>query len=306
MTGTTTSALKRRDVHPNPLVDGRRAHNGTVGRLRRQLEGLLVSRGERDEADLERRIRTHPGVARAHTVALISPKGGVGKTTSTFLLGNLLAGHLKLRVIAVDANPDFGTLARLAPDDRRSERSLADLFEDADQFRTAAELNPYVSRLPTGLHVLATPHDPELAAGLGADQYGELVAFLSCFYEVVLLDLGTGVAGPLAQLAIERADQVVLVTTPEWVTASTVLEALTHLQHDRTTVAVNKSMLGSAATTAVEERFRAEHLHRAVTIPFDAQLATMLDTATYSLEALARPTRMAIKRLGLAVCEQLA
>jgi hypothetical protein len=31
----------------------------------------------------------------------------------------------------------------------------------------------------------------------------------------------------------------------------------------------------------------------------------MLDTGTYSLEALADPTRIAVKRLGLAVAEQL-
>lgn len=31
-------------------------------------------------------------------------------------------------VVAVDANPDFGTLAALAPDKVRSERSLADLL----------------------------------------------------------------------------------------------------------------------------------------------------------------------------------
>ena len=55
-------------------------------------------------------------MTRPNTVALISPKGGVGKTTSTFLVGNLLATHLKLRVIAVDANPDFGTLGRLSAD----------------------------------------------------------------------------------------------------------------------------------------------------------------------------------------------
>jgi hypothetical protein len=35
------------------------------------------------------------------------------------------------------------------------------------------------------------------------------------------------------------------------------------------------------------------------------QLATMLDTGTYQLEALARTTRMGVKRLGLAVAEQL-
>ena len=32
----------------------------------------------------------------------------------------------------------------------------------------------------------------------------------------------------------------------------------------------------------------------------------MLDTGSYSLDALGRPTRLAIKQLGLAVAEQLA
>ena len=305
MTDSPTGTLARRDVYPAPVVDGRIVRDGAVGRFRRGVDRLLVSQAQRQEAELEWRIRTQPGVTRANMVALISPKGGVGKTTSTFLVGNLLATHLKLRVIAVDANPDFGTLARLAPDTRRSERSLADLLAETEQLKTAAELNPYVSRLPTGLHLLGAPHDPALAAGLGPERYGELVAFLSCFYEVVLLDLGTGVAGPLAHFAIDRADQVVLVMTPEWVTATVVLEALSLLQHDRTTVVLNKSLLRAAEISVIEERLRAEHLHRCVTIPHDARLATMLDTGGYSLDALGRPTRVAIKQLGLAVAEQL-
>ena len=180
-----------------------------------------------------------------------------------------------------------------------------DLLEDADRLKTAAELNPYVSREPTGLHILAAPRDAELTATLGPDRYGELVAFLSCFYEAVLLDLGTGVAGPLARFAIERADQVVLVTTPEWVTSSVVLDALAHVEHERTTVALNKSLLRAGDQPAVEQRFRAERLHRAVTIPYDEQLAAMLDAGHYTLDALCRPTRLAIKQLGLAVAEQL-
>jgi MinD-like ATPase involved in chromosome partitioning or flagellar assembly len=300
-----TDALERRDVHPAPLVDGRPAPNGRAGRLRRQFQRFLVSEQEREEAGLERRLRAQPGVTRPNTIALISPKGGVGKTTCTFLAGNLLAGHLNVRAIAVDANPDFGTLARLAPDRRRSPRSLEDLLADADRLKTAAELGQYVSRLPTGLHVLGAPRDAELTASLGPDRYGELVAFLGTFYEVVLLDLGTGVAGPLARFAIERADQVVLVTTPEWVTSTVVFEALSYVHHEHTTVAINKSQLGSVAVDAIEDRFRAEHLHRAVTIPFDERLASMLDCGAYSLEALGRRTRVAVKRLGLAVADQL-
>ena len=305
MTPEPDTTLTRREVHAAPSIDGRPLSNGTPGRISRRLQRLLVSKGEAEEALLEQRIRSLPGVTRANTVALISPKGGVGKTTSTFLVGNLLATHLKLRVVAVDANPDFGTLARLSPDRRRSERSLADLLEDADRLKTAAELNPYVSRQATGLHVLGAPRDPELPASLDADRYGELVAFLSCFYEVVLLDLGTGVAGPLARFAIDRADQAVLVTTPEWVTSSIVLDALAHVQHDRTTVALNKSLLRAKDLPTVEQRFRAEHLHRTVTIPYDEQLTSMLDAGHYTLDALQRRTRLAIKQLGLAVAEQL-
>jgi len=305
MSERAADSLGRREVYRTPLVDGRPARNGAASAWRRRLQRLLVSQREREEAGLERRIRDCPWVTRPNTIALISPEGGVGKTTATFLIGSLLAGHLKLRAIAVDADPDFGTLARLAPDQRRSLCALADLLDDADRIHTAAQLGAYVSHLQSGLHVLGAPRDAELAAGLSPERYGELAAFLATFYEVVLLDLGTGVSGPLARFAIERADQVVLVTTPEWVTSSVVLEALAHLRHDHTTVAINKSLLRAPETQAVEARFRAQHLHRAVTLPHDEQLAAMLDAGHYTLDALRRPTRLAIKQLGLAVAEQL-
>ena len=229
----------------------------------------------------------------------------MASSTCTFVVGNLLAAHLKLRVVAVDANPDFGTLASLVPDGLRSERSLDNVIGDADSVKTAAELRSYVSRLPSGLHVLGAPRDAELISRLGPQEYGELLAFLCIYYAVVLLDLGTGVAGPLASFAIERADQAVLVTAAEWVTSTAVLGALSHLQHNRTTVAINQYRGRSSDVGAVEERFRAEHLHHSVTIPYDEQLATMLDSGTYSLEALRRPTRLPLRRLGLAVAEQL-
>jgi MinD-like ATPase involved in chromosome partitioning or flagellar assembly len=304
MSGAPARTLRGEHLSQAPLVDGRAAPNGAPGRLRRRMQRLLVTSREREEADLERRLRTQPGVTRPNTIALISPNGGVGKTTATFLTGNVLAAHLRLRAIAVDADPEFGTLAQLARSNRRSQRSLADMLEDADTLNTAAELTPYVSRLPTGLHLLAAPHDAP-TADLGTERYGELVAFLATFYDVVLLDLSTGVVGPLARLATERADQVVLVTTPEWITSSVVLEALAHLRHHHTTVAINKSLVRAPGTRAIEDRVHAEHHHRAVTVPYDEQLADMLDSRTYTVGALRRRTRVAVKRLGLAVAEQL-
>ena len=97
-----------------------------------------------------------------------------------------------------------------------------------------------------------------------------------------------------------------LVTTPEWVTASVVLDALEHLEHERTTVAANKFYgRGPADLRELERRLRERRLHRSVAIPYDCQLATMLDSGTYELDALARTTRMPLKRLAIAVAEQL-
>lgn len=298
--------LKRRELYPGPQVDGRPLPTGPPARWGRRASRLLTSAGERQEAELERRIRAQPGAGRANTLAVISPKGGVGKTTVSFLVGSLLATHLQSWAIAVDTNPDFGTLADLAPDGLRPTRSLADLLEDMDGIRTASQLRPYVARLPTGLHVIGTPSDAEVTAELSSERYGELLAFLSTFYELVVLDCGTGVSRPLARFAVDRADQVMVVSTAEWVAANLVLSALDHIRHDRTTLVLNRARSELADNVeALEKRFRGERLHRSVTLPDDSQLATMLDTGTYALEALDRPTRLAIKRLGLAAAEQL-
>jgi MinD-like ATPase involved in chromosome partitioning or flagellar assembly len=296
--------LRRRQVHGAAVIDGRPA-DLPAARWRRRIQQLLVSKGEREEAELERLLGQQPAVSHANVAAVLSPKGGVGKTTSAFVIGNLLADRLRLRVIAVDANPDFGTLAALAPDRLRSPRSLADRLTDIERIESAAQLRSYVTALPSGLHLLGAPADAEVMAR-HPDAYGELLALLATFYELVLLDLGTGVAGRLAQFAIARADQVVLVTSPEWVTSSAVLAALEHLEHERTTVACNKfHARGPADLRELERRLRERRLHRSVAIPYDDQLATMLDSGTYQLEALERTSRMAIKRLGLAVAEQL-
>jgi MinD-like ATPase involved in chromosome partitioning or flagellar assembly len=279
-----------RDRRAAPLIDGRPAGRGPLATLHRRGQRLRVSTAEREEAALEQRLAEHRGVSRANTVAVMSPARGVGKTTCAFLLGDLLATRLKLRVVVVDGNPAFGTLGRLVPQDRRPERGLGELLSDADGLLTAADVGAYVSRLSTGLHVLATRRESEHAVRLEPDCYGELVALLTCFYEVVLLDLGPGVLGPLPRFAAQQADQIVVVTTPDWATSNAGLEALAQLRRrEHTTVVING--------TAIDGR--------TVTIPYDPQLTAMLDSRTYSLGALGSQTRAAVKRLGVAVAEQL-
>ena len=299
--------IRRTDVYSQPVVDGRKLRDTTRTRLRDTLRELLRGRAEREELDVDGRLLVHAarGVRRSNTLAVLSPKGGVGKTTTTFVLGSAFASHLKLRTLAIDANPDFGTLAALAPDAWRVDRTLADLLEDLEQVQSASELRPYVSRLPTGLHVLAAPLHAEAMAAMTTEAYGVLLAFLGRFYDAILLDCGTGITDPLAQFAVRRADQVLVVTTPEFVTAQAVLGALEHLELDRSVVVLNQAQRDRAERQAVEARFGREGIGPRVVIPYDDQLRTMLDSATYALEGLERAVRLPIKRLGLTVAEQL-
>ena len=313
--------FRRGHVYLRPVVDGRELSDNVWTRLVAWLRAAATSEPARCEAALDAELRATRQVSRTNTLAVVSPKGGVGKTTCTFLLGNLVASHLKLRTLAVDANRDFGTLASLAPDEGRVERSLADVLADMRHIRSAPEISPYVSKLPSGLHVLAAPERAEVMAEMTPTLYGDLLAFLSQYYDVILLDLGTGIIDPLAQFALQRADQAIVVTTPEFVTADKVLGALRYLNaeggfdagegsdgdgRERLTVVLNRApAAGSGDRQVIEAAFRRLGAARHVVIPHDDRLRVMLDSATYTLEGLARRTRMPIKALGQAVAGKL-
>jgi MinD-like ATPase involved in chromosome partitioning or flagellar assembly len=298
--------LRRSDVYSRPVVDGRERRDGPLWATLKGLRGMFTSQDELKEARLEARLAMPVALTRSNVVAVISPKGGVGKTTVSFLIGNLLASRLKVRAIAIDANPDFGTLGALAPDAARNDRSLADLLAAMPRLASAAEVWPYVSRLPSGLHILAAPRRAELMEQMTPMLYGDLLAFLGQYYEVVLLDLGTGITDPLSRFAVQRADQVAVVTTTEWITATSVSSALHHLDLARAIVVLNQARWSRAEDRrAAALHFAAHELARHVTIPYDAQLRTMLDTGTFTLDALRRATRLPIKELGVEITADL-
>jgi putative peptide zinc metalloprotease protein len=316
-----SSRFRRGDVYTRPVIQGREVREGTWSRFRERIRTLATSEGERREQELDRALRDAPRATRTNTIAVVSPKGGVGKTTCTFLVGNLLAEALNLRVVAVDANRDFGTLASLAPDDARVDRTLADLLPHLDHIDSVSDVLAYVSQLPSGLHVLAAPEQAEVMAAMTPETYGDLLDLLGRFYEVVLLDLGTGIVDPLAQFGIRRADQALLVTTPEYVTADKVLGALRYLNAEagwdsggveeslnrkRLTVVLNRAPSErSGDRQVIESAFRRFGIGRHVTIPYDDRLRVMLDSATYSLAELDRSVRLPVKRLGVDVVDRL-
>ena len=166
-----------------------------------------------------------PRLERCVTVAVMSPKGGVGKTTTAALLGSLLAFLRRDRVVAVDCNPDWGSLGR------RLAAEHAVFIDDllagvlAQERPRAVELDAQLGRGPDGLMIAPAPTDPDRAGRLDEDAYRSLFARLGGLVGTLILDCGTGLGSPAGRAALGCADQLVLVTDGEPDTASLVAEA---------------------------------------------------------------------------------
>ena len=172
-----------------------------------------------------------PQLHRCATIAVMSPKGGVGKTTTTTLLGSLFALLRRDRIVAIDTNPDFGSLGRqLAPEHTVFVDDLYEVLEEPEL--TATALDNHLGRAAHGLMVLPAPTDPVRVSRLDTAAYTKVVRRLQQMVGVIVLDTGTGLHEPAARAALDTADQVVLVSDLEPATASLVAEAAALLQQD--------------------------------------------------------------------------
>ena len=140
---------------------------------------------------LDARI-ARPRLRRCATIAVVSPKGGVGKTTVVALLGTLFALLRRDPVVAVDTNPDFGSLGRvLAPDQSWYVDDLARLVAEEDGLSLTA-LESRLGRAVHGLLVVPALTDPVRMAALDERAYRQVITRLKDFFSVILLDCGTG------------------------------------------------------------------------------------------------------------------
>ena len=189
---------------------------------------------------LDRAI-AEPRLQRCATIAVVSPKGGVGKTTMTALLGSLLSRVRRDRIVAVDTNPDYGSLGRvLTPEHQVFVDDLGEMLERPDLSVTT--LDRHLGRAQEGLMVLPAPTDPARMARLDEDSYLRVIQRLQELVGVLVLDCGTGLQEPAARAAQACADQILLVSDAHPSTASLVTEAsrLLRTVGPPITLAVNK------------------------------------------------------------------
>ncbi|NYF16338.1 MinD-like ATPase involved in chromosome partitioning or flagellar assembly [Microbacterium sp. AK009] len=300
---------------PDRLLDQRhlvRAEPEGVWRhLVYSLTGRRVNLGDsrraRARKELDRRIGA-PLTGGARFVPVLSRKGGVGKTTVTTLLGMALADARDDRVIAVDANPDRGTLAeRIARANGKTVRDLA---------RARAEVNGYndisriVARDATRLDVLASDADPRVSEAFSDRDYHDVATLAAHYYSIVLTDTGTGIVHSVMGATLELADQLVVVAGLSVDEARLASETLTWLEtngyaeHVKNAVVVlNNSRPGPPVVRPdeLETHFRSR-VRAVIRLPFDPQIAA---GSAITFRDLQPATRLAARELAATVVEGL-
>ncbi len=170
---------------------------------------------------------------RCATIAVLSPKGGVGKTTISILLGELLCGLRADQVLALDADSDYGSLGRVAPapPGTGTVQARDSIFPAlAEGGVTFAELDRTLWALPGGLRIVPSPRDPAAMAQADRTTYSRVIGTLQRLAGVLVIDCGTGLGQPGVQAAVLACDQLVLVTDASGATASLAVEAIRLLE----------------------------------------------------------------------------
>ncbi|WP_156890307.1 MinD/ParA family ATP-binding protein [Gordonia shandongensis] len=240
-----------------------------------------------------------------YRIAVLSLKGGVGKTTTVVGLGATFASLRGDRVIAVDANPDLGTLAQRVP--LQTPSTVRNLLADPSVHRYS-DVRVHTSQAANRLEVLASERDPAAAEAFSEDEYRGVLTILQRFYNIIITDCGTGMSHSAMRGVLATADAVVLVSSPALDGARSAGATLDWLAGhgyghliDRCVVVLSSARPG-ASTIDLDQlaqhfltRCRAVH-----TIGFDDHLA---EGAEIDLGLLRRSTRRSLVELAAVIAD---
>jgi MinD-like ATPase involved in chromosome partitioning or flagellar assembly len=295
-----STGMLLRPVKPPPSEGWRR--------LIYEMSGHVINLGESPRAARYNNLvaQVNRPLRGSYRIALLSLKGGVGKTTIAAMLGSTFASIRGDRVVAVDANPDRGTLSQKIP--LETAATVRQLLNDAGTIERYSDVRRYTSKGPSGLEVLASETDPAASDAFGADDYSRVLDILERYYGLVLTDCGPGLLHSVMSSVLDKADVLIVVSsgsidgarsasqTLDW------LDAHGHGEKVRNSIAVINSVrprTGKVDMNKVIDHF--SRRCRAVRlVPFDAHLE---EGAEISLDLLRRGTREALTELAAVVAD---
>jgi putative peptide zinc metalloprotease protein len=307
--GTSTTF----ENHRRPRRQGTTAPAHGWRRLVNQVTGGLVQPGpSKAEVRVRRLITTlRQPLSDSRTIAVVSTKGGVGKTSTTINLGHTFAAFRDDRVVALDANPDAGGLGYRIR--RETKATIQELLDDlaGERIRSYADIRRFTSQAPSRLEVIASPQDVRISTGMTTDDYRHVVDLLRRHYALILADCGTGILDPVTQGIVETSEQLVIVTAPSVDAARAVSFLLSWLTEHGHAPRVSNAVLvlnavppkaGRVNLTEIERHF-AQRVRAVVRIPWDPHLETGART---TLEDLSPATRDAYVHLAATVAAGFA
>ncbi len=302
-TGTPSADEFSAERMLRPAVDlPERGWRRGVYRLTGGVLHLGPSAAELRHRELVARVKTP--VAGCRKIAFISRKGGVGKTTTCLLAGHTFASLRGDRVIALDGNPDAGTLGYRVR--RETTATVASLLNDLERITRYADIRGYTSQASSRLEVVAADDDPTITHALGESEFRRAIDMIELHYNLLCLDTGTGVLESATRGILDTADQVVVVSSPSLDgsrAASSTLDWLNRNGYDHLVqgaVAVLNTIRGSNGALDLErvERHFAERCRACVRIPWDPHLES---GAEAELGGLKPGTRAAYLELAAAI-----
>jgi MinD-like ATPase involved in chromosome partitioning or flagellar assembly len=244
----------------------------------------------------------------AKFVPVLTRKGGVGKTTVSTLLGMALALSREDRIIAIDANPDRGTLAeRVSKSTRFTVRDVVNRAAAIDGF---TDFSTMVSRDVTRLDVLASDSDPMLSEAFDEGDYNVVADMAARYYSIVLTDCGTGIVHSVMRPTLQRANGLVIVSGGSVDEARLASETLTWLEANghgdlvrNSIVALNTATQGTniVKLDEIEQHFKTRVRH-VVRIPYDPSLSA---GSVIKFKELKEDTQNAARELAALVVDGL-
>jgi len=244
----------------------------------------------------------------ARFVPVLTRKGGVGKTTITTIMGMAFADVREDRIVAIDANPDRGTLAERI--NKQTRATVRDVVTRAPSINGFTDFSTLVSRDETRLDILASDTDPLLSEAFDENDYNVVADLTERYYSLVLTDCGTGIVHSVMRATLQRADSIVIVSGGSVDEARLASETLTWLEANgygdlvrNAVVALNTATQGTnlIKLEEIEAHFRSR-VREIVRIPYDPQLAA---GSVVNYRELRPITRDAARELAALVADGL-